>query len=75
MKKFTPIAMKCSQENWDSIKNMIPNNWINDGMFDFIEYPYLTNNFYSGGIFGIGTHLKDFIKKNVKIIVILKMIT
>jgi len=48
MKNFTPIAMRCNQEQWNSIKDSIPKEWINDNNFDLIEYLYLTNNYNSG---------------------------
>jgi len=61
------IAMKCTQEDWDSIKDRIPKDLINDNQFDLIEYPYLTNNYYSECKKGIGTHSKCYIKGGVEI--------
>jgi len=37
-----PIAMKCSQEEFDSIKDRLSN--ITD-VYDFERYPYLTNDY------------------------------
>lgn len=42
MKKFTPIAMKCTQEDWESIKDKIPKNYIKSVYPN--EKTYLVNN-------------------------------
>lgn len=44
MKKFTPIAMKCTQEDWESIKNEIPERYVYDLDEDWEEQRYITNN-------------------------------
>lgn len=41
MKKFKPLAMKCSQKDWDSIKGRIPKKKINS-VCNFEKYDYLT---------------------------------
>lgn len=61
------IAMKCTQEQWDSIKDRIPEEMIHDNLFSLIDYPYLTNNYNSQNRKGIGTHPKSYIKKGVEI--------
>jgi len=43
MKKFTPLAMKCSQKDWDSIKGRLEG--YRKSMEEFIEGHYLTNYF------------------------------
>ena len=43
------LAMKCTQEQWDSIKGRIPEDRI-QGVCNFTEYPYLANNFNEKGI-------------------------
>jgi len=44
--KYKPIAMKCNQEEFDSIKDMIPLPI--DICGNFIDQPYLTNNYAMG---------------------------
>jgi len=60
------IAMRCTQEQFDSIKDRI-NLPINDSMFDLKQYPYLTNNFFYDNCQGLGTLPKSFIKKETEI--------
>jgi len=45
MKKFTPIAMKCTQEDWDSIKSNFSKNQISS-INDFDNFGYLVNNHF-----------------------------
>lgn len=61
------IAMKCSQKDWDSIKDRIPKEMINDTKFDLIEYPYLTNNYFGKMVYGIGTHDDSMFRDYVEI--------
>lgn len=42
MKKFTPLAMKCSQKDWDSIKGRFKKKQINS-ITSFEKYDYLIN--------------------------------
>jgi len=42
MKKFTPISMKCAQEDWESIRDRIPKNYIKSVIPD--RTTYLVNN-------------------------------
>ena len=37
MKKFTPIAMKCTQEDWESIENKISKDFLYDLEKDWEE--------------------------------------
>jgi hypothetical protein len=60
------IAMRCTQEQFDSIKDRI-NLPINDSMFDLKQYPYLANNFFYDNCQGLGTLPKSFIKKETEI--------
>lgn len=43
MKEFTPIAMRCTREQFDSIKEKLSEFRIID-VYDFKEYEYLINN-------------------------------
>jgi hypothetical protein len=45
MKKFTPLAMKCSQKDWDSIKGRLEGMYKESNIDSFNRYPYLTNAF------------------------------
>jgi len=53
MKKFTPIAMKCTQEEWESIKNFIPKKLIRKDMYGCFNSPiyasYITNDYNEEG--------------------------
>jgi len=54
------IAMRCTQEQFESIKDMIKCE-INDMQFNFKLFPYLTNNYRSKNSIGLGTHDESFI--------------
>lgn len=41
--KYNPIAMRCTQQQFDSIKDRINLPIVNVGSFDY--YPYLTNSY------------------------------
>ena len=43
--EFTPIAMRCTHEQWNSIKDELPKPV--DVYFNLKEYPYLVNDFKS----------------------------
>jgi len=63
MKKFTPIAMKCTQEDWESIKDDLKELEI-FSVHNFEIYEYLTNYFGRdnnciGNIFKGHFRLKD----------------
>ena len=53
MKKFTPIAMKCTQEEWESIKNFIPKKLIRKDIYgcfnSHIYTSYITNDYNKEG--------------------------
>jgi len=53
MKKFTPIAMKCTQEDWESIKSFIPKKLIRKDVysnFNVANYTsYITNDYNEAG--------------------------
>lgn len=53
MKKFTPIAMKCTREDWESIKEFIPKNLIRKDVysnFNVDNYTsYITNDYNEEG--------------------------
>ena len=53
MKKFTPIAMKCTQEDWESIKSFIPKKLIRKDVysnFNVTDYTsYITNDYNEKG--------------------------
>jgi len=51
--KIRPIAMRCTQEQFDSIKDRI-NLPITDNEFDLEKYSYLTNNYNGNDKIGIG---------------------
>jgi len=58
MKKFTPIAMKCTQEDWDSIKSKFSKKQISS-INDFDNFGYLVNNH-----FGLELKLANLSKSN-----------
>jgi len=61
-----PIAMRCTQEQFDSIKDRI-NLPVNDTQFNLKQYPYLTNDYYAQSCTGLGTHDKILIKIGAEI--------
>ena len=58
MKKFIPIAMKCTQEDWESIKSKFSKNQISS-VYDFDNFGYLVNNH-----FGNELHLANLSNSN-----------
>jgi len=50
MKKFTPIAMKCTQEDWESIKDEILKHKEFELNENFEECTFLVNNWNGKGI-------------------------
>ena len=58
MKKFTPIAMKCTKEDWESIKSKFSKNQISS-INDFDNFCYLVNNH-----FGLELKLANLSKSN-----------
>ena len=53
MKKFAPIAMKCTREDWESIKSFIPKKLIRKDVysnFNVTDYiSYITNDYNKEG--------------------------
>ena len=56
-----PIAMKCSQEQFDKIKPKLKRMEITDNFFNLKEYPYLTNDYYNYDRQGLGSVNKHII--------------
>ena len=56
-----PIAMKCSQEQFDKIKPKLKGMEITDSIFNLKEYPYLTNDYYNYDRQGLGSVNKHII--------------
>lgn len=54
------IAMRMTQEEFDSIKDFLP--YININNLKFNLYPYLTNAYISEDIFEIGTLIKNMLE-------------
>ena len=54
-----PIAMKCSQEQFDKIKPKLKGIILADNFFNLKKYPYLTNDYHSYYKQGLGSVDKD----------------
>lgn len=65
--KIRPIAMKCNQEQFESVKKKLKGMEIADNDINFMSYPYLVNTFKGYNKTGIGTYDKSMIRKNQEI--------
>jgi len=59
------IAMRCTQEQFESIKDRIPEH--NDYNFNLKKYPYLTNSYNNDNKVIIGSVKLNFVDSNCEI--------
>lgn len=64
-KEFKPIAMRCTQEQFEDIREELKEIQSTDSMFSLLDFPYLTN--YYNYVFNIGSIRNNMIQNKVEI--------